>query len=70
MIDANVPDGTLDPTNVGHGFERAVYTDDSSKCLGERTRGCMEVCLSTFLLTEILAQMSLDFPRFAAFRLR
>lgn len=38
MMDAQIADGTLDPSKVGHGF-----FSDGSKCLGERTRGCLEI---------------------------
>ena len=38
MIDAQIADGTLDPTEVGHGL-----FSDGSRCLGERTRGCIEI---------------------------
>jgi hypothetical protein len=39
MMDAQIADGTLDPTKVGHG----LFSDGSTKCLGERTRGCLEI---------------------------
>jgi hypothetical protein len=39
MIDAQIADGTLDPSKVGHG----VFSDGESRCLGEKTRGCMEI---------------------------
>ena len=45
MMDAQIADGTLDPTKIGHGF-----FNDGSKCLGERSRGCLEmlkVCIFT-----------------------
>ncbi|KAG0649680.1 Fusaric acid cluster transcription factor FUB10 [Hyphodiscus hymeniophilus] len=43
MLDAQVADGTLDPTKIGHGFGHSYYTEDPTKCLGERTRGCIEI---------------------------
>jgi hypothetical protein len=39
MMDAQVADGTLDPTKVGHG----IFSDTQGRCLGERTRGCIEI---------------------------
>ena len=38
LIDAQAAAGTLDLTKVGHGL-----FSDGSKCLGERTRGCIEM---------------------------
>lgn len=38
MIDAQIADGTLDPSKIGHGF----FTGDDNKCLGERTRSCLD----------------------------
>lgn len=39
IIDAQIAEGTLDPSKVGHGF----FRDPQERCLGERTRGCLEI---------------------------
>ena len=38
MMDAQIADGTLDLATVGHGF-----FSDGSRCLGDKTRGCMVI---------------------------
>ena len=52
MIDAQIADGTLDPTKLGHSFGLPYHSPyDVSKCLGERTRGCIEVRSHGFLFS-------------------
>jgi hypothetical protein len=40
MIDAQIASGTLDPDKIGHGF---FAGQGDNRCLGEKTRGCLEI---------------------------
>jgi len=61
MIDAQVADGTLDLMKVGHGLGHGMFPD-GSKCLGERTRGCLEILKMAKLAIDTLVVRIHNFP--------
>jgi hypothetical protein len=60
MIDAQIADGTLDPTKVGHGIGHATFSD-TSKCFGDRTKGCLQILKMAKLAIDSLVVRTLVF---------